>query len=92
MTTTYTKWPLNVPFGRIYVDKMVIKYQHLPLQGLPKLSEIGIFGLKVYHLATLEVTHKFLQRKTIQSFTNASLFYCLNGLSEVHCQLRRLSR
>jgi hypothetical protein len=28
-------------------------YQHLPLQDPPKFTEIGIFGLKIYHLATL---------------------------------------
>jgi hypothetical protein len=27
--------------------------QHLPLQGPPKFTQIGIFGLKIYHLATL---------------------------------------
>jgi hypothetical protein len=28
-------------------------YQHLPLQGLPKCTQIWIFGLKVYRLAAL---------------------------------------
>jgi hypothetical protein len=27
--------------------------QHLPLQDSPKLAKIWIFGLKIYHLATL---------------------------------------
>jgi hypothetical protein len=27
-------------------------YQHLPLQDIPKLNQIAIFGLKIYHLAT----------------------------------------
>jgi hypothetical protein len=28
-------------------------YQPFPFQGPPKFSQIGIFGLKIYHLATL---------------------------------------
>jgi hypothetical protein len=28
-------------------------YQHLPLQEPPKFTQIGIFGLKINHLATL---------------------------------------
>jgi hypothetical protein len=28
-------------------------YQHHPLQDPPKFTQIGIFGLKIYHLATL---------------------------------------
>jgi hypothetical protein len=34
---------------------MTIKntYVHLPLQDFPKITQIGIFGLKIYHLATL---------------------------------------
>jgi hypothetical protein len=28
-------------------------YQHLPLQDPPKFTQIGIFGLKINHLATL---------------------------------------
>jgi hypothetical protein len=29
------------------------KQQHLLLQGLLKFTQIGIFGLEMYHLATL---------------------------------------
>jgi hypothetical protein len=28
-------------------------YQHLPLKDPTKFTQIGIFGLKIYHLATL---------------------------------------
>jgi hypothetical protein len=45
MSTKYTKWPeigLNGP--KIY--------QHFPMQNLPKFTQIGIFGLKICHLAT----------------------------------------
>jgi hypothetical protein len=30
-----------------------ITYIYVPLQDLPKFNKIGIFGLKIYHLATL---------------------------------------
>jgi cytochrome c len=46
MAIKYTKWMKNRPNG----DKI---YQRLPLQDSPKLTQIGIFGLKIYHLATL---------------------------------------
>jgi hypothetical protein len=32
---------------------MAIKIQYLPLQDLPKCTQIVIFGLKINHLATL---------------------------------------
>jgi hypothetical protein len=28
-------------------------YKHRPLQAPPKITQIGIFGVKIYHLATL---------------------------------------
>jgi hypothetical protein len=31
-------------------------YQHFPFRGPPKHSRIGIFGLKIYRLATLGAT------------------------------------
>jgi hypothetical protein len=42
--------------GKIY--QMTTKYgrkidHHLPPEDLPKITQIGIFGLKIYHLATL---------------------------------------
>jgi hypothetical protein len=41
--------------GRKYLDQISIKYvyEHLQLQNPPKFIQIGIFGLKIYHLATL---------------------------------------
>jgi hypothetical protein len=57
-TTKYIKWPLKY--------KMVVKfvprpnshkiYQHLSQQDTPKFTQIGIFGLKLYNLATLVST------------------------------------
>jgi hypothetical protein len=41
---TYTKCFKNIPNG----NKM-----HIPFLGPPKYTQIGIFGMKIYHLATL---------------------------------------
>jgi hypothetical protein len=32
-------------------------YHHLSLQDTPKFTQIGIFGLKIHHLATLVQLH-----------------------------------
>jgi hypothetical protein len=41
------KYPWYIPnFHKIY--------QHFPILGLQKFTQIGIFGLKINHLATLE--------------------------------------
>jgi hypothetical protein len=54
ITTKYSKRPENRSNGskicRPHVNKL---YQHLPLQGTPKCTQSGIFGLKINHLATL---------------------------------------
>jgi hypothetical protein len=47
--TKCTKWPQSKPNGHKI-------YQHLPWQDTPKLTQIGIFGLKINHLATLPCT------------------------------------
>jgi hypothetical protein len=46
---------------------MVTKYvyQQLPLQDTPKLTKIRIFGLKIYHLATLDARQKFRSYATV---------------------------
>jgi hypothetical protein len=46
MALNYTKWPYNIPNGHKI-------YPHLPFKGPPKFTQIGIFGLKTNHLATL---------------------------------------
>jgi hypothetical protein len=46
MTSKHTTWPYNRPNG-------LKIHQYLLLQDDPKFTEIGIFGLKIYHLATL---------------------------------------
>jgi hypothetical protein len=45
MAIKYTKWQLNRPNGHKI-------YQHLSLQDTAKFTQIGIFGLKIYHVAT----------------------------------------
>jgi hypothetical protein len=45
----YTKWPQNIPNGHK-------TYQHFPFTGPPKFTQIGIFALKINHLATLSGT------------------------------------
>jgi hypothetical protein len=51
MATKYTKWPNNRPNGHKI-------NQHLPLQDPPKFTQIGIFGMKICHLATLVMASK----------------------------------
>jgi hypothetical protein len=41
---------INIPNGRKNGRKI---YQRLLLQDPPKFTQLGIFGLKIYHLATL---------------------------------------
>jgi hypothetical protein len=45
-TIQYIQWQYNRPNGHKIC-------QHLPLLDHPKLTQIGIFGLKICHLATL---------------------------------------
>jgi hypothetical protein len=51
-----TKPPLNyqqaIKYNQ-YIPNGRKIYQHLPFQGPPICIQIGIFGLKIYHLATL---------------------------------------
>jgi hypothetical protein len=50
MTIKYTKWSQNIPNGRKIDNNMC---QYLSLQDSPKFTQIGILGLKLYHLANL---------------------------------------
>jgi hypothetical protein len=43
MIVKYTACSLNIPHGR----------KHFPLQGTPKHTQVGFFGMQIYHLATL---------------------------------------
>jgi hypothetical protein len=46
MVIKYPKHPSNIPNGHKI-------YKHFPIEGPPKFSQSGIFGLKTNHLATL---------------------------------------
>jgi hypothetical protein len=48
MAGKYTKWRENIPMPN---DHKI--YRHYPFQGPPKIIQIGIFGSKINHLATL---------------------------------------
>jgi hypothetical protein len=43
MAVKSTKWPYNIP----------------TLQDPPKFTQIGIFGLKIFHLATLKAPDNY---------------------------------
>jgi hypothetical protein len=47
ITIKYIKWPQNISNGHKI-------YQQFPLQDPPKFTQIGIFGLKRNHPASLE--------------------------------------
>jgi hypothetical protein len=49
ITTKCTKWSKNFK-NRLNVNKI---HQQLPLQDLPKFTQITIFGLKINYLSTL---------------------------------------
>jgi hypothetical protein len=48
MVVKFSKWPYNKPN---VAGKM---HQQLPLLDPPIFTQIGILGLKIYHLATLQ--------------------------------------
>jgi hypothetical protein len=52
MAAKYTKWPQNIPNGR-EMDPRDIKIPTFSIGRPSKISQIGIFGLKTNHLATL---------------------------------------
>jgi hypothetical protein len=57
LTTKYTKSPVNTSNGlKIPTGHKI--YRNIPFPVLQKYSQIGIFGLKIYHLATLMYTFK----------------------------------
>jgi hypothetical protein len=55
----YIKWPQTISIGLNYTKRPLIIqkgrkiYQHFPFQGSPNYTQIGMFGLKINHLATL---------------------------------------
>jgi hypothetical protein len=66
MALKYTKWPYNTPNVRK-------TYQHLPLHDPQKLTQVGIFGLKIFHLATLlwkTAPSLYTQKRALPLLTN----------------------
>jgi hypothetical protein len=55
MTTNYTKRPQIIPNGHKVFNGHKI-HPHLTFKGPSKYTQIGIFGLKTKHLATLVIT------------------------------------
>jgi hypothetical protein len=49
----YTKWSQSIPNDHKNT-------KHFPFKGPPKYTKIGIFGLKIKHLATLDQTEPIL--------------------------------
>jgi hypothetical protein len=53
ITNTLPNGHKNVPNGGIIFQMAKDYNQPFPFQGPPKFTQIRIFGLKIYHLATL---------------------------------------
>jgi hypothetical protein len=51
ITIKYTKWPQSIPNGHKI-------YQNIPSQVPPQFTQIIIFGLKIYQLATMHMDIK----------------------------------
>jgi hypothetical protein len=64
MAMNYTKCPQNIPNGHKI-------FQHLPFKGPPKFTQIGIFGLKTNHLATLHLLREWV----LGGYSSFTLFY-----------------
>jgi hypothetical protein len=67
----YTKRPKNVPNGnKIY--QMIVKYSKCPLNvptfSIPRPSKIGLFGVKMYHLATLKQMHSIGEMGNVRTY------------------------
>jgi hypothetical protein len=67
ITTLSNNHKVGIPNSRKMLQ-MAIEYnqRHIPFEGPPKFTQIGIFGLKINHVATLIVTfeHDWLLRRT----------------------------
>jgi hypothetical protein len=70
MTIKYTKLSQNIPnCCKIHIPDGHKMYQHHPLPEPPKCTQIGIFGLKINHLATLpEPLGDRIRRKNVGQF------------------------
>jgi hypothetical protein len=65
----------NIPCGHII-------FQPLPFPGPPKFTQIGIFGIKIYHLATLLENDRFEAEIYFLLFSqNFFFFFFFSGIS-----------
>jgi hypothetical protein len=71
----YTKWPNNILNGHKI-------YRHFPYEGTPNFTKIGIFGLKINHLATL-----YVGKESLFNAAAASLFKTVDKQLKVFLQL-----
>jgi hypothetical protein len=58
-------------------------YRHLPLQDPPRFTQIGVWGLKIYHLATLvcRAEPSLPQKRYLEIRT--SRFYIVEGIGSI---------
>jgi hypothetical protein len=66
MAIKYFQWPYNRPNGH----KL---NQHFPLQDPPKFTQIGIFGLRTNHLASLVQRRAFPLRLFTRRLCNSEI-------------------
>jgi hypothetical protein len=85
--TTYQKdhkkYQITINNTTVKRQKGHIIYQYLSLQGNPKVTQIGIFVLKIYHPATLSSIHFSVHSVALFSFQVVSSDYRRTG-SDVH--------
>jgi hypothetical protein len=55
-TDKYTKWPQNIISNGGKIGRMAIKCTIFHCKTLQNLPKLGFLVLKIYHLATLEVS------------------------------------
>jgi hypothetical protein len=109
MTIKYTESPFNIPNGNkiyqmaiTYIYQNIYQkyqngykiYQRFTLQDPPKFTQIGIWGLKMYHLATLikvNLNNKKRKKAFQRQFLIASFFlkrtkltYINNWLTDIY--------
>jgi hypothetical protein len=76
MTMNYTKRPQTIQ-NSLKIDKVNIKYTII---SIARSSQIGIFGLQIYHLATLVSTKYETLIVEKEALPNFALAAWRNGL------------
>jgi hypothetical protein len=70
------------------VQKIYKIYQHFRIYGPPKFTQIGIFGLKINHLASLVITMSLEEQ--IFRFRTKSLIPGVAFVPETTSELKRI--